>query len=1261
MNANEDRPPNRGSPKSTGLQERIGQIFYTYGLFCISYPVFILTFAITIALLCSYPLINFPLPGSLPVGLWQTSPNYTSGQPPEPPWCYVQQVILRIAVVPWADELVLTDAFRAPLYESFKLLETVRNYQNDESLRTLGHVCLHVESVKKVKEEQNGVLPEYSCLVLSPANFWHQDVQSFVQDSNIINTIFNHQTLQKGKSSLADMLFGMHLSDTGIKRYPLRNRRRILQYAITLFLKEYDETYVTGLRSKLQLNYPLHQNLNQSITSDININSTFIIQYPGDVNFYEYLPFVVALFLVFFYYYYSVRKMEVIKSRLGMAFSVIVTVQTSISMTFGLCFFFGLTLSSMAKQIFPYLVIIVGVENVLVLTKSVVSTPEHLDIKIRIAQGLSKEGWSITKNLLLEITILTIGLFTFIPFIQEFCIFGIVALISDFFLQMLFFSTILGIDTRRMESSSEKTDFRNNLYQNSFEKTALNNIAPVKGLIRSKSHPRLNVHHANVVHNYEKKIPKRVRLVNIWARTRFFQRSFMILMIAWISMILYNSGLMKYYFMDITENNGVKDQKNSTPINFNPLIKSRNASFLKESIAQHSLSYLLNNTEELQKLLHSEYSPWLKLSTQHWSSILLKYNVSLSGKHIAILPPITISHAIPPERALLLRNPKEKNQKFEWNSLAAALDPIDFSEGASNLNNLPQSERPLYPTSPMEIFLITILAIISITVLAYIVVVLYKTVCSRNYAEWRTSWTKEKTDEAADVPVMLEVVPIVLKGHLQEVECLATDGTSVVSSCLGGQLKVWDSVTGELQSTIDRNFFFRKQRSNTIEDCDDNNISDYESSSPPSRESSLLQFPSLKDKICLNFSNALYKRVSDNQSERFDFGEDYRLLYSERPQNFQSHNKALSWLRQTEQYRDEDTSLSCENLIQIDEKNEKNAVFIKKYKFSPIWCMDFLDNLVVIGCADGRLEFWEGTTGKFKYIYEDDSENGGVTSVKMIGSRVIAARLHGTIDFLQLQSYNQGRAIDWNFSCAYRRTHIRTGSTGSISDAKNVIQISENAKEDMRCFKVLCAKAHQQPITCLDCEGGRILTGSQDHTLKVFRLEDGTPLYTLHGHCGPITCLFIDRVSPGTSGSGSQDGMLCIWDLLTGTCMFSIQAHDGSVTSLTYSASYVISLGTDERICVWERFQGHLLNTIYVQNSFTSQVQMLSPHLVVTARSSSLVIYDVRTTEVIRHIVLGRSPLVLVNNLLMLRDSVVCDYANQLRIVRFPIITRKYD
>lgn len=67
---------------------------------------------------------------------------------------------------------------------------------------------------------------------------------------------------------------------------------------------------------------------------------------------------------------------------------------------------------------FPYLIIVVGLENMLIIIKSVGSTAPNLDVKIRLAQGLSKEGWAITQNLLIEVTILTGGLLTFVPSIQ---------------------------------------------------------------------------------------------------------------------------------------------------------------------------------------------------------------------------------------------------------------------------------------------------------------------------------------------------------------------------------------------------------------------------------------------------------------------------------------------------------------------------------------------------------------------------------------------------------------------------------------------------------------------------------------------------------------------------------------------------------------------------------------------------------------------------------------------------------------------------
>lgn len=134
----------------------------------------------------------------------------------QPPYCYIQQVTMRVAVIPWDNDMKLGDAFRGPLYEVFKVLEVIRNYQNenryirikflffywiydfvDFSSKTLGHVCLHIEATKRNINDQSNILPQYSCLVLSPANLWNQDVQQFSQDNSLLHTIFNqHVRLQ---------------------------------------------------------------------------------------------------------------------------------------------------------------------------------------------------------------------------------------------------------------------------------------------------------------------------------------------------------------------------------------------------------------------------------------------------------------------------------------------------------------------------------------------------------------------------------------------------------------------------------------------------------------------------------------------------------------------------------------------------------------------------------------------------------------------------------------------------------------------------------------------------------------------------------------------------------------------------------------------------------------------------------------------------------------------------------------------------------
>lgn len=794
------------------------------------------------------------------------------------------------------------------------------------SKTTLAHICLHVENVKRSTKES--LFPEYNCLILSPANFWQQSLTTFNRDTNLLNTIFQHhvrtnmgdrllnhltiiysaQNLHKSKVSTADMLLGMQLRDAGFKRYPIRNRPRVIQYAITLVLRENDQKYLSSLKQKLLTLYPLHQKADDVTTSH---SSFTYIYYPAEFNLLEFMPLFVAFIILFVYVYFSVRKIDVIRSRFFLAASAVITVLSSLMMSLGLCFFFGLTIRNVNFSMFQYLVILVGLENVLVLTKSVVTTDNTFDVKIRVAQGLSKEGWSISKTLLTEITILTIGLATFVPVIQEFCIFAIVGLISDFFLQMMLFSTVLGLDIKRMEfnglhksppsdAAARRPQYRNSTITSSFT------------INRSRSHPKLTALDsqqsvgANGTAGADKKIPKRLRVVNFWARTRFFQRAFMIWMIFWIFSIIYNSQIFENIFeirqndSDIPNKFGSqevfrKDENDSVHSIFDTPLAGKSTTQSKSHYAEDGP---FNLTEQINKLVHPDYDTNYHLSNFHWSSILKQYNLSMSGKYVTILPSIRLSHIVPPEVAYRIRNNDEKPSiHFQWKALAVALDPIDFIDtDPSEAPIMHTANRPLYPKSPMEILLAAILCAISVFVLTYTMVVFYRCICTRNYAEWRSSWNDTDT-EHLNTQRILEGVPIQIKGHTHRIECLVTDGTVVISSCLEGQVKVWDANNGELMLNIDRAKYFKMNRKSSLDDS----------------------FSSLVGQV---------RGVTVNDQNREVF------------------------------------SVKSAN-IKLREK-ERNL--------SPIWCLDYVDYLIVIGCADGRLEFWEGITGNLKVSYIDNKQ-----------------------------------------------------------------------------------------------------------------------------------------------------------------------------------------------------------------------------------------------------------------------------------------------
>lgn len=106
----------------------------------------------------------------------------------------------------------------------------------------------------------------------------------------------------------------------------------------------------------------------------------------------------------------------------------------------------------------------------------------------------------------------------------------------------------------------------------------------------------------------------------------------------------------------------------------------------------------------------------------------------------------------------------------------------------------------------------------------------------------------------------------------------------------------------------------------------------------------------------MNFSTSRIKKDSLASADGFDFSARIR---NEQCNSSRSNCEA-----------EYGTCDNCSNGDWPERLREENGDFLRDDSVTitriPAWCIDYLDNLIAVGCANGQVEFWEGTTGKLK-------------------------------------------------------------------------------------------------------------------------------------------------------------------------------------------------------------------------------------------------------------------------------------------------------
>jgi len=116
-----------------------------------------------------------------------------------------------------------------------------------------------------------------------------------------------------------------------------------------------------------------------------------------------------------------------------------------------------------------------------------------------------------------------------------------------------------------------------------------------------------------------------------------------------------------------------------------------------------------------------------------------------------------------------------------------------------------------------------------------------------------------------------------------------------------------------------------------------------------------------------------------------------------------------------------------------------------------------------------------------------------------------------------------------------------------------------------------------------------IASCSNDATVIIWLLSNGTLLHTLKGHSGYVNQLI--SLQDGHLASGGQDTNIYVWDPVVGSRFKKLVGHSNVISSFVQLTNgYLVSGSYDSKIIIWNTSGGSIVNTL---NGHTDNVNVL--------------------------------------------------------------------
>lgn len=232
-----------------------------------------------------------------------------------------------------------------------------------------------------------------------------------------------------------------------------------------------------------------------------------------------------------------------------------------------------------------------------------------------------------------------------------------------------------------------------------------------------------------------------------------------------------------------------------------------------------------------------------------------------------------------------------------------------------------------------------------------------------------------------------------------------------------------------------------------------------------------------------------------------------------------------------------------------------------------VWALQYWKNTLVSGSTDRTVRVWDIEEGRCTHKFHGHTSTVRCLIIVTPTENPITHKVEPKFPVIITGSRDSSLRI-------WKLPDIKKDPPYNSSDYNNN---SNNTNNNPYFLKLL--NGHTDSVRAIAGSGNVLVSGSYDHTVRVWNISTGENTFVLRGHREKVYSI---GYSPELqkAASGSMDFNVRVWCTTTGECLFNLEGHNSLVGLLEISPNYIISGAADSTLRIWSAETGQCMSVL---------------------------------------------------------------------------------